>query len=157
VNYPFNVRNVTKLTYIYGRGIQCRSKLGHCLWLSAGSYFSSPQCGLQERTQKTKKNMYIFFRHALQTVVWRVKAVEMLFDRVLYLEHMMPQPVMFDLQPRLNIGLFYKSAVDLWICLGMLIFCHSLLQRANFFSRRCMLAPQLRRVLHSGSLGLISV
>lgn len=153
------MRNVTKLTYICGRGIQCRSKLGHCLWLSAGSYFSSPQCGLQENTNY-KKYIYflrILFRHALQTVVWRVKAVEMLFDRVLYLEHMIPQPVMFDLQPRLNIGLFYKSAVDSWICLGMLIFCHSLLQRANFFSRRCMLAPQLRRVLHSGSLGLISV
>ncbi len=37
----------------------------------------------------------------------------MLFDRALYVEHMKPQPVMFDLQSRLNIGLFYKSAVDL--------------------------------------------
>ncbi len=66
-----------------------------------------------------------------------------------------PQPVMFDLQSRLNIGLFYKSAVDLWICLGMLIFCHSLLQRANSFSRSFMAAPRLRRVLHSESPRLI--
>lgn len=111
------------------------------------------------RKNTNDKNICIFPENSFQTttVVWRVKAAEMLFDRVLYLEHMMPQPVMFDLHPRLNIGLFYKSAVDLWICLGMLIFCHSLLQRANFFSRRCMLAPQLRRVLHLGSLGLISV
>lgn len=78
----------------------------------------------------------------------------LVFDRVLYLGHTMP--VLFDLRPHLNIGLFYKSAVDLWICLGMLIlFCHSLLQRANSFSRSCMVAPQLRRVLCLESLRLV--
>lgn len=72
-------------------------------------------CKKEHKLQK----IYIFSENTFQTCTTNccikvvVKAVEMLFDRVLYLEHMMPQPVKFDLQPSLNIGLFYKSAVDL--------------------------------------------
>lgn len=34
------------LTCIYGRAIRCISALSRCLWLWAGSYSSSPHCGL---------------------------------------------------------------------------------------------------------------